>query len=141
LVAYRCRLKRRLATASFHQDFPPTLEEEEEGESHMYPNLSVRIRNPHLILHRFRILFPVPLLTSLTLRSLKVAQISMPQPPMAATDLISPRIIQKTTVQLAGSQLPDLPEEERSQLSVLKEQFVRKKRRRWNEKLQRKLKH
>jgi hypothetical protein len=60
---------------------------------------------------------------------------------MAATELIFPRKTQNSTCKLAGPHLLDLPEDERSHPSVLTEKFVKKKKRRWKEKLQRKLKH
>ena len=135
-------------SAISHQDFPPTLGEEETCSSlsqelgflsillHLVPLF--RILNPQI---RFLILSPAPLFINLTRGILRVVQILTPLPPMAATGQIFRQILQKSTGWPEISHLPGLPEKERSQPIESTELSAKKRRRNWKEKLPKKQKH
>jgi len=135
-------------SAISHQDFPPTL-----GEEEIYSSLSQELGFLSILLHpvplfrilspqiRFLILSLVLLFIKLTQGILRVALILTPLPPMAATGQISRQILQKSTGWPEIPHLPGLPEKERSQPSESTELSGKKKRKNWREKLPRKQKH
>ena len=135
-------------SAISHQDFPPTLGEEEICSSlsqelgflsiRLHPVPLFRILNPQI---RFLILSPAPLFINLTQGILRVVQILTPLPPMAATGQIFRQILQKSTCLPEVPQLPGLLEEEKSQPSESTELSAKKRRKNWREKPPRKHKH
>ena len=135
-------------SAISHQDFPPTLGEEEICSSLsqelgflsilLLPVPLFRILSPQI---RFLILSPALLFIKLTQGILRVAQILTPLPPMAATGQIFRQILQKSTCLPEIPQLPGFPEKEKSQPSESTELSAKKRRKNWREELPRKQKH